>query len=323
MQENDSELVKKYSEIKATSVSWLWYPYIPYGKITILQGDPGDGKSTMMMNIIAAVSTGGFTPDGKKIKEAQQVIYQCSEDGTADTIKPRLITSGADCDNVSFLDEDKMALSLDDENLRRAICYLGARLVVIDPFQAYFGDADLSNAMGVRKIMRRLGLWATLYDCAIVLIGHLNKNAGSKDLYRSLGSIDIMAAARSVLQICHCGDNSDIRSLKQVKSSLAPKGKNILFSIDSKKGIIWLHNEECNHKGKENISIDNNLSKREHATKMLQDFLASGPVEAKNILAYFATYDICAKTVKLLKKDLGICSLRKGGKWYWVLEGKN
>ena len=318
----NSALVKMYSDVRPMSVNWLWYPYIPYGKITILQGDPGDGKSTMIMNIIAAVSTGGFTPDGKKIKKPQTVIYQCSEDGVADTIKPRLLVAGAACDKVAFIDEEKTGLSLDDENMRRAICGLGAKLLVVDPFQAYFGDGDLSNTMGVRKIMHRLGIWASLYDCAIVLIGHLNKNTSSKDLYRSLGSIDVMAAARSVLQVSCSEDKQGIKVLKQVKSSLAPKGKDICFRLDAEQGIVWFYNEENNSENGQKMHNEQ-YTKQELTAKLLHKVLINGPVAANAIVQYFSKADISERTVMLMKKLLGIKSFRKGGKWYWVLEGKN
>ena len=95
--------LKLYSNIPETEVDWLWYPYIPFGKLSVLNGDPGNGKSTLMMNIIAAASSGGFVPDGRKMKKPIHVIYQCSEDSAGDTIKPRLIAAGADCSNVAFL----------------------------------------------------------------------------------------------------------------------------------------------------------------------------------------------------------------------------
>lgn len=193
-------LLTLYSEVQSTDVRWLWYPFIAIGKITLLQGDPGDGKSTMMMNLIAELSTGGKTPDGCKIGAPQKVIYQCSEDGVSDTIKPRLERCGADCRKIAFINEEVYnGLTLDDERIRQAIIEFRPRLVVIDPIQAYLGsDSDLQIAGRARKLMRRLGMWAAGYDCAIVLIGHLNKKEGSKGLYRSLGSIDVVAAARSV-----------------------------------------------------------------------------------------------------------------------------
>lgn len=237
-------LLTLYSEVQSTDVRWLWYPFIAIGKITLLQGDPGDGKSTMMMNLIAELSTGGKTPDGCKIGAPQKVIYQCSEDGVSDTIKPRLERYGADCRKIAFINEEVYnGLTLDDERIRQAIIEFRPRLVVIDPIQAYLGsDSDLQIAGRARKLMRRLGMWAAGYDCAIVLIGHLNKKEGSKGLYRSLGSIDVVAAARSVLQVERDTENPDIRIVHQIKNSLAPTAEDIRFSISADKGFRWL---EC------------------------------------------------------------------------------
>jgi len=237
-------LLTLYSEVQSTDVRWLWYPFIAIGKITLLQGDPGDGKSTMMMNLIAELSTGGKTPDGCKIGVPQKVIYQCSEDGVSDTIKPRLERCGADCRKIAFINEEVYnGLTLDDERIRQAIIEFRPRLVVIDPIQAYLGsDSDLQIAGRARKLMRRLGMWAAGYDCAIVLIGHLNKKEGSKGLYRSLGSIDVVAAARSVLQVERDAENRDIRIVHQIKNSLAPTAEDIRFSISADKGFRWL---EC------------------------------------------------------------------------------
>ncbi len=179
----EKRILTLYSDVQATSVHWLWYPFIAVGKITLLQGDPGDGKSTMMMNLIAELSKGGKTPDGKPVGTPQRVIYQCSEDGVSDTIKPRLERCGADCRKVAFINEETYSgLTLDDERIRQAIIEFRPRLVVIDPIQAYLGsDSDLQIAGRARKLMQRLGMWASVYDCAIVLIGHLNKKEGTKE----------------------------------------------------------------------------------------------------------------------------------------------
>ena len=101
----EKRILTLYSDVQATSVHWLWYPFIAVGKITLLQGDPGDGKSTMMMNLIAELSKGGKTPDGKPVGTPQRVIYQCSEDGVSDTIKPRLERCGADWKDVAQIVE--------------------------------------------------------------------------------------------------------------------------------------------------------------------------------------------------------------------------
>ena len=238
----ETGILTLYSDVQATAVRWLWYPFIAVGKITLLQGDPGDGKSTMMMNLIAELSKGGNLPDGKIIGMPQRIIYQCSEDGVSDTIKPRLEKCGADCRNVAFINEETYSgLTLDDERIRQAIIEFRPRLVVIDPIQAYLGsDSDLQIAGRARKLMQRLGMWASVYDCAIVLIGHLNKKEGTKGLYRSLGSIDVVAAARSVLQVERDPKDPDIRIVRQIKNSLAPSDIDV-FAVSRAVD----HQEEC------------------------------------------------------------------------------
>ena len=219
-------LITLYSDIQTEPVRWLWYPYIAIGKITLLQGDPGDGKSTMMMHIIAELSKGGISPDGKEFGIPRRVIYQCSEDGVADTIKPRLEKCGAICENVAFLNEEvHEGLTLDDERLRQAITEFKPCLVVIDPVQAYLGnDSDLIMAARARKLMHRIGMWATVFDCAVVLIGHLNKREGGKELYRGLGSIDVVAAARSVMQVDRSDEDADIASTQSMSYKDVMKG---------------------------------------------------------------------------------------------------
>ena len=266
-----------YSDVQATSVRWLWYPFIAVGKITLLQGDPGDGKSTMMMHLIAALSKGGTLPDGKIIGMPQRAIYQCSEDGISDTIKPRLEKCGADCRNVAFINEETYSgLTLDDERIRQAIIEFRPRLVVIDPIQAYLGsDSDLQIAGRARRLMQRLGMWASMYDCAIVLIGHLNKKEGTKGLYRSLGSIDVVAAARSVLQVERDAEKSDIRIVRQIKNSLAPSDGEIKFSITAEQGFKWL---ECEIKQDPSAEPETPVfeSKSEKAAYLVKKLLSGG-----------------------------------------------
>ena len=126
-----------YSSITSVKVSWLWYPYIPYGKLTVLQGDPGEGKSTLILNVTALLTKGEPMPDGSKGGGPHKVLYQCAEDDIADTIKPRLMAAGADCSMVAFIQDDDRPLTLDDERIERAIVDTKARLLVLDPFQAF------------------------------------------------------------------------------------------------------------------------------------------------------------------------------------------
>ena len=310
--------LRLYSNVRETNVDWLWYPYIPFGKITLLQGDPGCGKSTLMMNIISAISNGSSSPDGRKINKPMHVIYQCSEDGAGDTIKPRLVAAGADCKNVAFLDEEMDWFTLGDEKIRRAIADFNAKLLVIDPVQAYLGDANISNAIAMRKMLRQLAIWASLYDCAIVLIGHLNKREGSKDLYRSLGSIDLIAAARSVLQISTREEVSDTMVMHHIKSSLAPKGRDVFFTIDSHHCIQWLDYESDTSTDDYTLPLKNR-SKQAQAAETLRVMLESEPMKASEVQALFSRVGISKRTFMAAKKEMGIRSIKKDGIWYWMM----
>lgn len=320
MSELLSGQLKLYSSITETPVEWLWYPYIPFGKVSLLQGDPGNGKSTLMMNIISAASNGGIVPDGRKLKKPLHVIYQCSEDGAADTIKPRLNAAGADCSKVAFLDEELDWLTINDEKIRRAIADFNAKLLVIDPVQAYLGDADLSNASGMRKVLRQLAVWASLYECAIVLVGHLNKKQGTKDLYRTLGSIDLVAAARSVMEIDRMEDNN-VLCLRHIKSSLAPKASNKYFAIDTGRIIQWVEYEAESDEPISEQTTHNleRMSKQQYTAEYLKAILADGPLPVQMVHKHFTGEKISERTIQATKKMLGIQSIKKDSIWYWKL----
>ena len=312
--------LKLYSSVTETAVDWLWYPYIPFGKITMIQGDPGCGKSTLMMSIISAVSNGSVAPDGRKLKKPMHVIYQCSEDGLSDTIKPRLTAAGADCANVAFLDEEINWVTLNDDSVRRAIADFNAKLLVIDPVQAYLGEADIASASGMRKVLRQLSLWAAMYDCAVVLIGHLNKKQNSKELYRSLGSIDLVATARSVIQVERL-QNDSISVIHHVKSSLSPKGRDLFFSIDASRKLEWLDIDPDKYSGND-VAVDEaqeKMTKQSRAADILRVMLADGPVAVSEIHALFNKEKISERTIINTKKLMGIKSIKKDGVWYWQI----
>lgn len=320
--DNESRPFIWYSEIESSRVEWLWYPYIPCGKISVIQGDPGGGKSMLMIDLIARLTTGRPLPDGRQT-EAINVIYQCSEDGLEDTIKPRMVNAGADCNKVAIINEDVCKLKLDDEMIRRAILEVGAKMLVIDPVQAYLGDSDLSNATGMRRVMRNLGIWASAFNCAVVLVGHLNKKSSQNDLYRGLGSVDIMAQARSVLQVERSEDDSRIRFFKQVKNSLSSLGPILSFTINQDGCLRWI-SEGYRNPEDPPLYDDDQLyeqmnGKTETAALLLNRLLSSGPIPASQAMKAVLDKHISERTIKNTKKILGIVSFRKNGQWFWRL----
>ena len=207
------------------------------------------------------------------------------------------------------------------KGIRQAIIEFRPRLVVIDPIQAYLGsDSDLQIAGRARKLMRRLGMWAAGYDCAIVLIGHLNKKEGSKGLYRSLGSIDVVAAARSVLQVERDTENPDIRIVHQIKNSLAPTAEDIRFSISADKGFQWL---ECRPQSFENQKPDRKPefeSEQQKAVYWIKHFLEKGDMSANEIYCRLDNEGVSKRVARMVKTEMGIHCYQKKRRWYWSVQ---
>lgn len=235
-------------QVEVEKIDWLLYPFIPFGKVTIVQGDPGEGKTTMVLQIIAKLTKGEAVLPSNSDESALEektmalepvnVIYQTAEDGLGDTIKPRLLSAGADCSRVMVIDDNDQALTMMDARLEEAIIQTKARLVVLDPIQGFLGtDVDMHRANEIRPLMKRVAVLAEKYHCAIILIGHMNKNSNGKSSYHGLGSIDFQAAARSVLIVGRIKDEPEIRVVCHVKSSLAPEGKSIAFRLDKDTGF--------------------------------------------------------------------------------------
>ena len=160
---------------------------------------------------------------------------------------------------------------------------------------------------------------ASTYDCAIVLIGHLSKTGHSKELYRGLGSIDVVASARSVLQVERDEEDEEIRIVKQIKNSLDSKGPDLLFEIRKDTGFRWLESKTTEQVQQETGVTELPKNKHELAAILLKKVLADGPVESNKIKEMMSHYRIGDKTMNEVKKDLGIKPFRKMRVWYWAL----
>ncbi|HAM68513.1 MAG TPA: hypothetical protein DCP68_02715 [Ruminococcus sp.] len=308
-------------EVEATNTRWLWYPYIPYGKITIIQGDPSEGKTTLVLHLAAELTQGKMF-ESEEQQEPVTVIYQTAEDGLADTIKPRLIAANADCSKVLVIDETEQCVSMTDGRLEAAIQQTNAKLVILDPIQAYLGAAvDMHRANEVRPIMAHLGNIAEKYGCAIVLIGHMNKSSGQKASYRGLGSIDFAAAARSVLIVARDRENPQIRVMIHAKSSLAPEGKPVAFELDKDNGFRYLG--EYDGDPNELLSGSGGKKKSKLAEELLLSELEAGAKAQKDILAKAEECGISKRTMIAAKKAIGVQSEKKSDGWYWSLPDNN
>ncbi len=310
----------RMSDIEAKEVEWLWYPFIPYGKLTIIQGDPGDGKTTMVLNIAAAVSRGEGFDEGMNITEPMNVIYQTAEDGLADTVKPRLEQARADCSRVLVIDETNKALSMLDKRVEEALDKTGARLLIMDPIQAYLGGSmDMNRANEAREMTKHLATIAEQRNCAIILIGHMNKAGGCKAAYRGMGSIDFFAVARSVLLVGRVIGKDNYRAMVQIKNNLAPFGHPKAFEL-SEDGFEWIGDYE--------ISVDDVLggyapkeSKLDQAKQLLKDLSEDKDAVSSNELIELAKAEgISKRTMDNARKEMGLKSQKINNTWYVKLK---
>lgn len=319
--------ITKASDVTVKQVEWLWYPYIPYGKVTVLQGDAGDGKSTFILKLAAMLTRGEPMPftDGAGNKPVN-VIYQSTEDDADDTIVPRFINAGGDTDRLLFINEKEQYLSFSDERLLEAIRQTNAKLIILDPLSAYIGEStSINSANEVRRQFRPLIDIAKEQGCAIVIVHHMNKAIGQKALNRGVGSVDIVGAARSVLLVARTDkDRPDERILAQVKSNLAPTGNAILFTVDEG-GIEW--REETARTADEVLGNVFAVAGRpdeqmQRAKETLSAILTDGiPKPQSEVMEKLKAVGVGESTAKKAKALLGVQSVKQGVRWFWTLPG--
>lgn len=305
--------------VQSQQVEWLWYPYIPFGKITIVQGDPGEGKTTFALNLAARISKGERFGQEDTTGVPLSVIYQTAEDGLSDTVKPRLEEAKADCSRILVIDDREKSLTMDDDRLEKAINATGARLLILDPIQAYLGGGvDMNRANEARDMTKKLSQLAERTGCAVLLIGHMNKASGVKAAYRGIGSIDFFAVARSVLLVARVAEQENIRVLAQIKSNLAEEGQPIAFER---------RKDEFRYMGAYDITIDELLCGYCKTNKIQQAKQLIKGLYGKNVLISSADMEqkaeaigVSKRTLDMAKKELNIKSKRQGSSWYWDLD---
>lgn len=321
------ELIRA-SEIVPKEVSCLWYPFIPYGKVTLLQGDPGDGKSTFMLTVAALLTRGEPLPftEPETPPEPMNVIYQTTEDDADDTIVPRFIRANGDRDRLLFISEKDKPITFGDDRIEAAIKDTDAKLLILDPLSSYIGDCQINAANEVRPRFNHLIRVAKETGAAIVIINHLNKMFGIKAIYRTPGSIDIVGAVRSSLLIGRDKSDDVARILVQQKANLAPTGAAIRFSI-GEEGIAFLEETE--------LTADELLAgispsggrpdvKTQEAMTFIRELLSDGEEhEAAECEAKLRDAGISSSTAKRAKRMLGVVSSKPHFAWFWQLPAED
>ena len=314
------------TNVEVREINWLWYPFIPRGKVTILQGDPGEGKSTFMLTLAAYLTRGEALPytDCGEPPDPVTVLYQSTEDDYDDTIVPRFLKAGGIRDRLAFIDESEYPLTFDDDRILEGIKQTGAKLLVLDPLASYIGDCSLNASNEVRQKFNALINAARETDCAIVVVNHMNKMPGLKAIYRTPGSIDVAGAVRSILLLARDPDEEDKRYLVQTKMNLASKGDALEFRIEDGgikfTGITDKTADEILRKQDFVSGIGRPDVKLQEAKEVIEELLAAGTaVPAEDCEAILAKNGIRRSTAQSAKRELGIESIRMQNQWYWKL----
>src|SRR5215217_3036993 len=314
------------ADVSAETVEWLWERRIPLGKITVLDGDPDNGKSVLTTDLAARVTTGRAMPYGfgKTFPQAGVVILS-AEDGVGDTIRPRFDAAGGNPSKVVILgNDDPFGIPEDLPKLGRAIERVGARLVVIDPIMAFLGENINSNSdKDVRSALKPLKQLAERTGAAIVIVRHLNKSPGGNVLYRGGGSIGIIGAARSGLIVGPHPHEEELRVLASQKHNLSMPPESLSYQITSAPNnpdaavIVYKGVTEMNARDILKPQVEEERSALEEAKDFLLEALETGKKPADDLKKDADAAGISVSTLKRAKKVLGVEAKKEGAVWYW------
>jgi archaellum biogenesis ATPase FlaH len=306
----------EWETIEPKEVTYLWENRIPFGKITVVSGDAGKGKTTLILDIAARLTTGSPMPFSVAEPIIGNVLFQSQEDKLDDTLVPRCINAGVDIKRIASIKADGLNIDDDCDIIEHYIQMKKARLLVLDPLQSWCGSIDMCRITDIRRILSKLGEVAANNDCAIVIIAHQNKAQGGNDLHRVFGSVDITAVARSVLQVSDSETDPDTRVVTHIKSSLSRPDSPFSFRIEDKAPIKYLYVYDGDLDG----IMPDDFDKREKAIEIIQAMLSESPRIGTEVYAACKAVGIGSRTVEKAKKDLNICSGRdENNNRVWVL----
>jgi archaellum biogenesis ATPase FlaH len=314
------------ADVETEEVTWLWERRIPSGKITLLEGDPDNGKSLITMDLAARVSRGTLDILGTvgPLGTVDGVVILNAEDGLGDTVRPRLDAAGADLTKIRAIHPIKTDNTLfripdDIDLLEREIEYVDAGLVIIDPLSAFMkGDPNKDNE--VRKALTPLADMASRTGVAVVVVRHFNKNVDTKALYRGGGSIGIIGAARSALAVAKHPNDDDANVLVAQKGNLSRKADTLSYTIgEADNGapcILW--GDIVNLNADEVLTGDTRVSEEARARVWLETYLEDGPKPSKNVTKDAEVEGIAERTLKRAKSGIAR-SYRDGVVWMMAL----
>lgn len=332
----DSRLLvmRSASSFEPRPVEWLDDGNIALGKLTLIAGDPGLGKSFLTLDLAARLSRGAL-PDAGRGRPGSAMILS-AEDDPNDTIRPRLEAMGAHLARVHIVEgvvapRGRVCQPARLDNDMRLLAHTARqipdlRLIVIDPISAYLGSTDSHNNAEVRVVLAELARLARWTGAAVVCVTHLNKDQGNqkKAVYRAMGSLAFTAAARTVFAVSKHPDHPEQRVISVVKNNISRAISSRVFDIHAGR-VRWLDgacplDADTIEGGGEAIEQVNAMEEAEH---FLRDLLAEGPVPAVDGAFHAASLGISERTLTRARRRLGVVAQRRGAGpgvvWSWSL----
>jgi hypothetical protein len=324
----------KCADITPASVSWLWEPYLARGKLAVLDGDPGAGKSFVTIDLAARLSRGLPMPGESAARSGPgSVLLLSAEDDARDTIRPRVAAAGGDPDRVRVLAAPGLGLDRlpqfpdDVRDLEEAIHESGAGFVVIDPMTAFLPPGlSANNDQSVRAALSPLAAVAAGTHACILLVRHLRKSGGASAIYRGSGSIGIVGAVRTGLMLARHPDDTDLRVLTLCKTNIGPPAPSLGFKLARRDGetrVEWAGVVDVTADDLFGAAIPARAAQRprQRAAEWLRQFLADGPRRAPEIIAAAQAAGIHVRTLERAKTTAGVVSEQKVSRgkteWWW------
>jgi RecA-family ATPase len=323
-------------QVEPLDPRWFWEGYFPAGALSILDGDPGVGKSQLSIDLAARYTRGDSMPP-LRMKSNQNepgtVIMLSAEDDPAFTIRPRLDAAGADPSRVKVIRtlhysegdaEREIEFPLDVDRLHRAIVKYGAGLLIIDPISAHFGEAVNTNSdASVRSALRPLARMAEDTGCAVLLVRHLNKKSGQSALHRGGGSIGIIGACRAGFVVAHDPGQKGQIVLAATKMNLAVLPKSLVYTIEpsgTTSRVKWGGHSDCTADDLLASPVSKNSPKLERAKEIIQDILSVGTRGENEVRQACFEEKISQRTYKRARTELGVTSEKSAFDGQWILQ---
>jgi putative DNA primase/helicase len=328
-----------FSKVKRRELRWVFKPFIPDGMITTVAGPGGVGKSTMIIDIIARITTGKSMPqigdDAQEQMSKGSAIILTKEDDAGLIIRPRLEAAGADLSRVHFIAEEprsgesgdyEVIESLDTgtRQLERIVQQIGdLKLILIDPITAFFGKLNFNKDDQIRKLLQPLGRLAAKYNIAVINVIHLNKNAQMKGTSRILGGGGIVNIGRSTLFVAAEEGTSRRLLIGGSKGNLLPPGlTSVAFTMrnaDGQAQIDWGAEYEDVDLNQVLAGKSNHVTKLEQASSILRGWLADGPLPTVEIKRRTQKLNFHFNTMRAAKKEIAAIARRRDDAWSWEL----